>query len=1185
MNDSVRPLVDRDDRRRAVEDIDHSFCVEAGAGTGKTTLLIDRFMSIITGGRAGCSQVVAITFTEKAAGEMKFRLRSEIERRLRDDIASPASRERLVSARRDLERAPISTIHAFAASLLREHPVESGVDPRFIQLDAPEASLFLDESWNEFLAHAAGPGTPAVRRFLALGGRAGDLRSMADEIYYRRGERYTGGIFGDEGAARASGAGAGSGRSGGSGRGPTGHAVRAFRDAVLEAAGRLSVLADEDCVDHGDLGYIEIKGFLDVIEAGEGLEGEDLEEFLLTLDLPRAKGRKSSWAPPDACAEQKRIITGLRSMQEGIRRLESNGIREELSVWFDEFLDFVEKRKRESGFLDFDDLLIRTRELLRNREALSRLRRRFRYILVDEFQDTDPLQAEIVFLLAGDPENPEGIEPHGGRLFIVGDPKQSIYRFRKADVEIYEMVKERLEGSGSHLRINQNFRSVPGITGWINEFFGEVIRPPESGRYQPRYEPIHPRREGEERAVALLDLELGEGVHGADEVRRTEGQAAARLVAFLVSSGRRVMDTVTRESRELRYRDIAVIYPGTTGIDYYEEPLRSEGIPYMIEGGKLYYARQEIRDLASCLWAVEDPWDALALLAALRSPLFGFSDEEIFLFVREGGKLNYQRPELPKGGNFRDFGAACAFLAELHRRRNERGPSGTLLELLRGTNFMELSLVRPHGEQRILNIRKAVQRARDFEAKLRSYRRFARWFRDQEVLEAAEGESPLVEEEEDAVRLLTVHKSKGLQFPVVILVNLVQQRTRSSKIIVEKGKRLAFRVGGIMETTDYGRLIDLDRLKDEAEAARLLYVAATRAGDLLVIPRTPKKGSYFSLLEKHLPGEGGGGSGEERRISGPAEAGGVAGSRVLEWRLSDLPGLGRPSAAFVKFPEAGREESERTRRNWLAAREKLLESGKTASLVVTPSGMEMGARTKRDGLREAGPVPAAGGPESDRPGLLPRLGYAGPGIGLEELAGSVRSGGEEGRTLRFGTAFHRIMEIVGFGKVPHALVAAVAAEHGLPEEDTEELADLACRALSSDLLKGAAGAARAFREVPFTVPLEEDREDSKGAVPPLCHYIEGRIDLLFELDGRWTAVDYKTDDVTAGQLDERLEIYKVQGGLYAAALKRLGIDPKEIVFYFVRPDLVRSLEVSEHLLDYSEAMLKRWICGRTPLGM
>jgi ATP-dependent exoDNAse (exonuclease V) beta subunit len=1100
---SDRPsLVDSAARARAAADLDTSFCVEAGAGTGKTSLLVSRFLSIVESGKAPCSRIVAITFTEKAAGEMKIRLRQEILKRRDDAELSLDARARLESAYDELERAPISTIHSFTAMILREHPIEAGIDPNFTQLDALEGALLFDECWGDFLLERAGSWGSALGQFRMFGGSVANLRDMAGAMYARRGERTRADSFacahearGTEGAISAQPAAGARAAERQPGTGASG-----LRDSFAGAARRLSELARDHCANPEDRGRKAIEEFVAGMEALETLRDDELDCFLLTLRLPKNKGSKDNWRPAETCAEQKAIFNDLAEVQERERIALSDRLRAHLEGFFCEFLSFVEARKAALGVLDFDDLLIKARDLCMRPDVLDALRERYRYLLVDEFQDTDPVQAEIVCLLAGPPGDRDGSRIEPGKLFIVGDPKQSIYRFRKADIEIYERVKERVAEHGAALPIVENFRSVPGIIEWVNETFSDVMGPPGAVPFQARYEAIKAHREGTGAPVARFDVEFAEGANSL-EIREREGEAVARLIHRLLEEGMPVMDARSREMRPIRWGDIAVIYPGTTGIEHYEEPLRTEGIPYVVEGGKLYYTREEIRDLASAIWAIEDPYDALALVGALRSPMFGASDEEIFLFTQGGGRLNYCATEAGAAEKPDCIRAAFELLGELHRARNELGPSGTVLELLRRTKYLELSLLRPHGEQRMSNIRKAIASARAFEGRNNSFRRFARWFRDQEILASAEGESPIIEEEGDAVRLLTVHKGKGLQFPVVILANLIQGKRHSSRIMVEESGHLAFKLG-LLETGDFAEIAERERLRQTAEMARVLYVAATRAGDLLVVPRMPKAGGYFDILEGHLES-----------------------ANVSPLPVSALPPLKGKPRAFARLRKPSRAERERSageRAAWIEARSRILERARRAPVVIAPSKLE-----------------------------------------TESIGAPPGAAEERDRKLLFGQAFHRVMELAGHSSArPVAeLAASVAGELGIGD-DRAELERLARIALESDLVLRAERSHRSFREVPFIVHREGN-------------FIEGRIDLLFEERGLWTLVDYKTDDISAADLEKRAEVYRPQAAVYALALKSLGIEcGGGISLYFVRPNIVKDIAFSEDLVDEAERVIR-----------
>jgi ATP-dependent exoDNAse (exonuclease V) beta subunit len=1092
--------VDHEARQRATTDLDTSFCLEAGAGTGKTTILVERFLSIIRCGRAECSTVAAITFTEKAASEMKDRLFGRIEDLLEGTDLSGEERPRLEKARDDLERAQISTIHAFAAAILREFPLEAGIDPDFQQLDAFDAALFEDECFSEFLGHADRKHEEALRKLMPLGRPAQCIEILRELTFYNYQNRSSlalGGIFDEPLPAGV--------KADVSRRlDPTAH-----REYLVSSASRLMDLARANCISHGDAGFDEITAFFEEVQHLGPLEGLPLAARILAVPPPKAKGNQSNWEPAESCKLQKSLCKEIAAVHDEYCAAYMDDLRDALSGWCDDFVDFVEMKKRRGGLLDFDDLLIGVRRLLDDSGALETIRRRYHYILVDEFQDTDPLQAETIMLLAGRPGS-SGIDPEPGRLFVVGDPKQSIYRFRRADVEIYELVKEAIAGAGTLLNITQNFRSVPGVIDWVNHAFSSLIKKPDDGRYMPQYEPVHAMREGDGPAVFHLDLETG--TVKSDDFRREEGEAVARFIWDLVESGKEVLDPVTRQRRPVMFGDIALIYRSTTGINYYEDPLREADIPYLVEGGKLYYTRQEVRDISNSVWVIEDPFDSAALLAVLRSPMFGFNDEEIFLFRRAGGRLDYLEPEIPEDAEFDAFREAFSLLAGLHAQRNSAGPVSTLSRLLASTGYLSTSKLRVHGDQRVLNLRKAIQTARVFEEKVLSFRHYARWMRDQDILGAAEGESPAIDEGENAVRMITIHKAKGLQFPVVILVNLVQAMRGADKFIPRQGGMPALRIAG-RGTSDYPDASLREESMNTAETIRMLYVAATRAGDMLVIPRSPGvargRPKLYSFLADAL-------------------------ADVDTVRLRDLPGLPSGEGPFTVMPKVTPENtaaSEAARTRWAVARKDLLESSPPGPVSVSPSGLEQ----------------------------------------FEVRAGGF-DGADRESALLFGTAFHRMMELVLQRHCPSGVEDAAreaVLECGAAGME-EELLALGTKALQSGLMKEAVAAKTLMVEPPFNLPL------AGGA-------LDGRIDLLFESDGSWTVVDFKTDDIRPEDVPERLSAYRPQGAAYAWALDSLGISPVgRVVFYFVRPGVEMSIEAGPGLIAEGEGLVMAAVAAGRP---
>jgi ATP-dependent helicase/nuclease subunit A len=430
-------------RKQATEDIQDLFAVEAGAGTGKTSLLVARYLQLIQKGGASPSQIVAITFTEKAAAELKDRIREKL-----GESEHPALEE--------LDRAPISTIHAFASSLLRERPMEAGIDPNFQQLDQIAAQAFLDHCYDWFFPTILSSKNRSITRALAAGISLGRIRQLALLLLYRHRDLLAG-------------------------IPKTGNPLdtESFFLEVATEADSLWALASSQCVDTMDAGYQSIEKLYQEVASLRSASADVKERALLVRIQAAGKGNQKAWANPKVAKEQKERMRALGAkLKEAQSSLRQDIFTELLSALAD-YASYVDEEKRKNGKLDFDDLLLLSRNLLKeHRDVLDYFRGRYKYLLVDEFQDTDPVQTELVFQLASRPASPNTVgsfdlEP--GKLFLVGDPKQSIYRFRRASIEVYGAATKNLEKIGSRLLIQQNFRSSPALIDWVNAVFPTVL--------------------------------------------------------------------------------------------------------------------------------------------------------------------------------------------------------------------------------------------------------------------------------------------------------------------------------------------------------------------------------------------------------------------------------------------------------------------------------------------------------------------------------------------------------------------------------------------------------------------------------------------------------------------------------------------------------------------------------------
>lgn len=1077
------PLADQIYRQEAIHNLEKSFCLEAAAGTGKTTLLVERILALIQQKKARLEEIVAITFTEKAAGELKMRLRERLEKALWQGTAE--EQDIFGQALQDLEKANISTIHSFCANLLRERPVEAGVDPNFQPLDEIGLDLLFQEVWQNWLRQEMEQKAPPLRRALVLGLEVKEIVHLVRQIYENRD------LLPEDVYPRPE------------------YAFKEFLWDLEKGIGQARALAEAYCFQKEDLGYQNIQKLSKKIQDLSVLPEELKEAYLLRELEIEVNGNKKNWQPPQICTQQKEILENLK---ERLKKIKDN-IRAhalaELIDWIKGFLRTIQEEKEKQGVLDFQDLLILARNLLRhNKEVRRYFQDRFRFILVDEFQDTDPLQVEVVFFLAEKGARAEKwteVEITPGKLFLVGDPKQSIYRFRRADIEIYDQAAKNLQKNGQALRVNQNFRTVPSIISWINHIFQNLIQPGPEGSYQPPYIPLEPyagRKEvmADQPGVILLhppaDFNLEEA--RLPELREKEAAAISWLIKKMVTEDHPkpwlVFDKEKESIRRVCYKDIALLLPTYSGIEIYEEALKSLAIPYRLDGGKEFFLRQEVRSLFCCLKAIDDPADELALLAALRSPFFGFSDEILFLFRASGNQLNYLKTPGDKNS---PLGPAFELLRYLHEERNRHAISWVVEKLLSATKALEFSLLRPGGEQTAANLRKILEQARIFDGEEKAnFRRFVQWLESKEA-GVREEESPWAEERDEQVRLLTIHRAKGLEFPVVILANLASARRYTQTFIPDRAAGSFQLASGSFKTIGYDEAFQKEKLKMEAEDRRLLYVAVTRARDHLVIPlfSGKKNKGLLSLLQARLP--------SLSEIHSPL----ITGEQlILETSAGDQK-FKEGAALRLPIEETERKEAEEIlcqRAQW---QHKIKATIRKAS----------------QGLTTLAPSAAISFYEISKEGFGPKAGE------------------DEEEAATFGLAFHEVMENLDWqeGQGLPELCLRKSKEYGIPDR-LEELISLSTKCLTHPLGERIRRGQRLFREVPFAVILDEK-------------IVEGKIDLLWAEDNDWVIVDYKTDQILKDNLAQRFTLYREQGIYYARAIQQItGRKVKEVIFFFVR---------------------------------
>jgi ATP-dependent exoDNAse (exonuclease V) beta subunit len=1135
-------LVDGAARERIANDLDATLVVEAAAGTGKTTALVERILSLLRTGKAtlasGRGDLVAVTFTEKAAGEMKLRLRTEIERaRAKVD---GVQKERLDEALEQLEAARIGTIHAFCSDILRERPVEAEIDPLFEVAAEDEQERLYDDAFTRwFQTTLARPASevPGVSRVL---GRATRERDQE----------------GPKAALRKAGRNLVEQRDF-----PTPYSHPDFDrvsalDAIIEHLRGLANLSPKGFPDSWlTKSLVEIERCIYEIERREEKTPRDhdaVEAQLRTLARSRCWGWKGSgqWFNRQEGITRQEVLDRRAEAKEALGRVLDAADADLAASLFVELWGIVEtyeELKKASGKLDFLDLLLLTRDLLVKDAAVrGELQLRFGHLLVDEFQDTDPLQAEILFLLtADDPRerDPDRARVVPGKLFLVGDPKQSIYRFRRADVSLYEGIKRRLVTDGATvLELRASFRSAPSLQGLVNAAFAPLMPTGDiAQRSQAEYVALAPHRpepEGRPTVVALpVPKPYGDYKKIVSwKIEESLPDAVGAFIDWMIrSSGWTVTERGSAAPTPIRSQHVCLLFKrlqsfGGDVTRPYVRALEARRIPHVLVGGRSFHEREEVIALRNALSAIEWPNDTFSVYATLHGPFFALGDDALLAFKHTQRHLHPMRTrqEATLTELTRPVAKALDVLAELHKTRNFSTIADTIARLLEATRAHAGVAIWPSGEQALGNILRVLDMARRFEqGAVTSFRAFVSRL-EEDAQRGGVNEAPVVEEGTDGVRIMTVHKAKGLEFPVVILVDPTAGAIHAnpSRYVDSKRKLWAVPLCGASPKELLDRREEILR-QDREEAHRVLYVATTRARELLVVPvigdpREDETDGWLEPLSDVLYPRT-----EERRASQKApgcppfgEDSTMRPDNVERNASSSVrPGLHRPSVGEHRVVfwdpyvlELDKEDEAGLRQ------EKVLAAG-TGTTAKDGEVHHAAWKTRRSD------AVAAAAAESLRVRTVTELKETAVAIMPDVTFAETKAiAYERPHGKRFGILVHAILATVALDADAVGIADAAriqARALGASEDEVNAARDVVLAALAHPLLARARSATQALREV--AVMLRED----DGSI------IEGVVDLaFFEQEAGWTVVDFKTDL----DMGDRRAAYARQVATYARAI-------------------------------------------------
>ena len=1108
------------EQQRAVDRRDGSILVSAGAGSGKTSVLVERFVQAVRQDGCAVDSILAITFTEKAAAQLTGRVRRRF---LELDDEEHA---------REAEAAWISTIHGFCARVLRTHALAAGLDPEFRVLDGLAAERLAIDAFDHALRDFVGTGQDSGRLALLAAYTPDKLADMVRTAYaHLRSQGQRSPRLPEMTPPRAAGQ-----------REALGPAAAA---ALAELGANETVTAVrtraklERCA-----------SVLEALAAGDVAEPAEIKKLGFKATAKVLQG--------PACEAYIEAYTAYLAYCAHYREHNDHVLVRELMALYDHHYAAM---KSDRSALDFDDLELVARDLLKAHDGVrEQYRDRFTHVMVDEFQDTNPLQNELLGLLERD------------NLFRVGDERQSIYGFRHADVKVFRRHLADARAQGRAERMTVNFRSRGEVLDAVDmtfesvwgEDFDALVERPGAREQAPRAEPcvellVTDRDKGrwEERfppdaARALTALAVpGEGDDakpfgdrlGAVDVtiwRAAEARMLAKRIGELAGPG-----------RPFAYADCVMLLRATTHMGVYERALEDRGIPTHVLGGRGYWAQQQVADMRAYLAALANPLDELALHSVLASPLGGLSlDTLVVLAARSkrsgpGGiwRVMNEDDELPGligGQQFELLRAFCDRFRE-DRAMAPRVSLETLIDrAVTRSGYDRHLLALPAGDRRMANVRKLMRMAREFEAdEGRDLRRFIDFVAERDLVQGGEGQAPLEAEDLDAVRLMTVHRAKGLEFPLVCVADLGKTgREDDAALRVTDDGRLGMRLASLsgesVDSAEMERIKQEQKADDEEEERRIFYVAATRAEEHLVL-------SGATDLEK---------------LQEPADL-----TEPMRWiwralapRLDEMDSQGvvigdydgrelrvacrvlRPADVDALLPAADRQplppEPEPPGLEALAA-PALAAVPVPAALPVSRLSYSGLAAYRRCGYRfyldRALRLP----PPDDGPARAARAGH-----GQGALPAVVR-----------GVVVHQLLEELDFtapAVPPDERVAETIEATGEPvrPEEVADVRGLVARFVASPLAARIGAAERVHAELPFAFTL-----DTGGGRSLL---IDGIVDVHAREPGGVLVVDYKSDRLDGGEPADRVEgAYSIQQLVYALAALRSGAAQAEIVYCFL----------------------------------
>ena len=1188
-----------------------SIALSAGAGCGKTFVLTQRFLAGLEPNQSrgelsiDLHRLVAITFTDRAAREMRNRIRAACHQRLQN--CSTESVDHWLGILRGIDGARISTIHSFCTSLLRSQAVEAGLDPQFAVLEPDLADTLLRRVARDTLHRLLEQGDPDAVEFVVQFGlervrehlRAFTLQRF--QIDFEKFKAITPNQLANEWLNKWH-------------KEFVPRLVERFRSSPLiqTVIGTIAGSPSKNPT------MVQRIAYLSSVLATQ-MEWRDVNDTLAEIHLNsriQGGGGNKDWVSQDRQEEVKQAFEKLRKSVDNLQKQlkfdpQHVATSAELACRAVRLTQLTASEytaaKRAQGVLDFDDLLLYARDLLRDHEQVRlRVASGIQLLMVDEFQDTDPVQADVVRSLCGTALT-------AGKLFMVGDRKQSIYRFRRADPTVFTTMSAELPPSG-RLPLNVNFRSQPAVLNFVNHLFSaaleeyEPLVPFQDVQYSPTpaVEFLFADRDardaenndegGENGSLepGLVDEE--EDVRAnAPQLRRREADWIARRICALLDDPTPRIRSHAKDAqglpilRRTEPGDIVILFRALSNVQEYEAALRRYDLQYYLVGGKAFFAQQEVFDLLNLCRYLDDPDDLIGLVGVLRSPFFNLSDDAIQALALVSDAQSRGAPEATstitsaesKPSDASPLSLAVARTKQtIHQALNQEPPASLsdqqkarirfaadvltklrslkdripLAELLNKaieTTGYDASLLAEFlGERKLANLRKLIDMARQFDrGNIFTLKDFVSRLQTSVLEESNEEFATTQPESGNVIRLMSIHQSKGLEFPVVIVADIDRKGPpRGSAAILHP------EFGPLVKPPEqFGQQAENLGLKmhklaeeeaDAAETIRLFYVACTRAADYLILstgidPEKPAQSAWRILLETRFDPS-----------TGLLKMDPLLG-------LSEFGAGGRESVPDI---DVHRNPCEVSRSR--VQKQKQIPVGEVPGRVLSaePCEFPLTARTYAPDITDLSVLSVSRLEEID----AERIGA------YYSTHRKAQDRDEESlvdidQATALGTLVHAVLELVDLRQSDNwetLLTREVArSQDALDPAVIQQARTMLARFFASPLAEELSQYQSIHRELEFVLPWPPHAGQAGGESSQVHHspMIAGVIDLLMETKQGWQIFDYKTGEFPLKtSADQQLAPYEIQMGLYACAVQQwFGVRPHEVSLIVFRPEVRR----------------------------